>query len=114
MLSPRKHAHAGPDQLQHVLVACHQDQLDWLLSQPVGERAEHVVGLEAGHFEKRQPKRFEHPLDESDLTAEIVRHAGTGLLVGRQLLFPERRPRRVPRHGPVRRLLLAEELQQHG
>ena len=104
----------GPDELEHVLVGGDEHHLHRLAPHPVDERAEHIVGLEARHLEQRQPERLEDPLDEGDLAAEIVGHPRARLLVGRELLLAKGGARRIPRHRRVLRVLLAEQLQEHG
>ncbi len=109
-----EHAHAGADELKHVLVGGDEHHLHRLAPHPVDQRAQHIVGLEARYLEEGQPERLEDALDEGDLAAEIVGHARTRLLVRRELLLAKGGARRIPRHRRVRRVLLAEQLQEHG
>ena len=53
------HGHAVADELQHVAVAGHDDDLVALLLGLLGERREEVVGLEALELDDRDPHRVE-------------------------------------------------------
>ncbi len=110
----REHPHARAHELEHVLVARDEDHLDRLALHPLHQRAQHIVGLEAGHFQKGQPERFEDAHHQGDLAAQVVRHPGARLLVGRELRLAEGRPRGIPGHRGVVRALVAEELPEHG
>ncbi len=109
-----EHAHPGADELEHVLVGGDQHHFHRLAPHPVDERTQHIVGLETRHLEERQTERLEDPLDEGDLAAEIVGHSRARLLVGRELLLAKGGAGRIPGHCRVLRILLAEQLQEHG
>jgi hypothetical protein len=110
----RVHAHPRAHELEHVLVGGDQDDLDQQVSRAIHHRAQHVVGLEARHLQERQAQRFEEGLHQRDLASEIVGRGRPRLLVGRELLFPERRAGWIPRHREVLGVVLPQELPQHG
>src|SRR6185312_5717030 len=64
--------------------------------------------------QERQAERFEQRFHQRDLGAEIVGGGRARLLVGGELLLPEGRPGRVPRDREVLRVVLAQQLPQHG
>ena len=78
-----------------------------------GEGGDDVVGLETGFGHHRDAERAEHVLGQLDLTAELVgRAAAVGLVLGVRL-GAEGLPRHVERGADVRRLLVAQQVDQH-
>ena len=68
-------------QLQQVAVAGDNFDAQSLRGAPAGGRAEHVVGLEAFHFEARDVEGVHHLADALDLRAQVVGHLGARSLV---------------------------------
>ncbi len=101
-------------ELQEVLVRGDDDDLQALLDRLPGEGRDRVVRLEAGHLDDRHPQRLAHPADVRHLHREVVVHLRAVGLVLRVLLVAERLPRRVEEDGHVLRLLVLEELPEHG
>ena len=67
------------DELQHVLVAGHDDHVEALLLGAAGDGADHVVGLEARVLQDRDAHGFEHAADVGDL---VGRSGGISVAVG--------------------------------
>ncbi|MCY1511959.1 hypothetical protein D9M68_464030 [compost metagenome] len=71
------------DQLAQVLVAAGHDHFDALRGRHLGERADHVVGLDIGHREHRPAQQLDHFVDGVDLAAQVVGHRrAVGLVLG--------------------------------
>ncbi|MCY1529864.1 hypothetical protein D9M68_650320 [compost metagenome] len=62
------------DQLAQVLVTAGDDAGDALLRRHVRERADHVVGLHAGHIQHLPAQQLHHLVDGADLRAQVVGH----------------------------------------
>ena len=109
-----QHAHARADELQQVLVAGDDDDVEVGHGQRVlDEGGQRVVGLVARHLEDRRPERVEQAADVGQLAREVVRHRrARGLVVGEHRVA-ERRTRRIQRDAEVVGLLLADELPEH-
>ena len=111
----REHAHPRADELEHVLVRRHEHDLERQVARPIHQRAEDVVGLEARHLEERQPERLEQRLDvRRSGRRRSSGMLGPRLLVGGEALLAKRGTRRIPGDGGVLRVLLPEELPEHG
>ena len=67
----------------------------------LGDRADDVVGLEAGHLVDRDAQRLDHLADLRELVAQVVGHARPGGLVLGVLLVAEGRAGEVERDGEV-------------
>ena len=99
--------HRGLDELRHVLVAGRDDDAHAGALGLLGERADHVVGLDAVDDEQRPAHRVDRLVQRLDLEREVVRHRFAGRLVlrdrrrrGRSCLL-RRKPRRYnPRARP--------------
>ena len=71
------------DELRQVLVAAGDDDLQALLRTHAGQRADHVVGLHAGHGQHAPAQQLDHLVDRRDLAAQIVGHGrAVGLVLG--------------------------------
>jgi hypothetical protein len=101
------------DQLERVAVAGADHHLHASRAPLLGQRADHVVGLVARLFHDRDAQRAEHLLDEAHLALERRRRLRAAGLVLRVLLRAERMPGHVERHDDVRRLLIAQHVDQH-
>ena len=77
------------------------------------QRADDVVGLDAGLLDHGQPERRDQPADVRDLRAELVGHRGPGLLVGGVERVAERLAGGVEHHRDVVGLFLPQQLGQH-
>ena len=74
-------------QLRQVLVAAGDDHVDPLLGRDVGERGDHVIGLDAGNRHHFPAQQLHHFMDRLDLRAQVVRHGGTlGFVFGIDLV----------------------------
>ena len=71
-----QHADAVVDQLHHVLVAGDDEDGVALVSRLVRQRADDVVGFEAGHLEDRNAIRLERAADVRHLLRQVGRHGG--------------------------------------
>ena len=103
----------GPDELHHVLVARHHDDLEATLERLSGERADDVVCLHPLDHEQRQPERLDHPAHERDLRDQVRRRLRPGRLVVLVGIVAERPPGRVEGHGDMRTGALPQEFHQH-
>ena len=101
------------DELEHVLVGGHHHDPEPGGDRLVGERRDHVVGLEARRLDDRQPEGLAHPADVGQLHREVAVHRRPVRLVPGVLLVAERAPRGVEEHGDVLGLLVLQELAQH-
>jgi len=105
-LGPRR------DELQRIEVTGQDEglQIDGLGL--LGERADDVVGLEAGERVHRDPELFEELLAALELRPEVVGHRLPGGLVGRVALVPEGRDRKVEAGRNVDRRDLLDDLEE--
>ena len=71
------------DQLQHVFIARDDHHFAARRFGAAGERADHIVGLEAGVFEHRNPHGVQQAANVGDLLQQVGRrfHA-VGLVLG--------------------------------
>ena len=88
--SSHHHGHAVADELQHVPVAGHDDDLVALLLGLLRQRGEQVVGFEALQLDDRDPHGIEDVLDQRELLAEQVGRLAAVRLVLRVALVTER------------------------
>ena len=102
------------DQLEGVTVAGADEHLDALGVGLGRDGGDDVVGLVALELDVGDAQRVEHLLDEGKLTRELVGRARATRLVLGVLLGAERLARLVERDDDVRRLLVAEHVDQHG
>ena len=109
-----EHRDVGADQLERVAVARTDRHAHARGHGLRGERRDDVVGLVALDREHRDREHPQDVLDEVDLAAELVGRRGPVGLVGRERLGPEGLPRDVERHRDVRRLLVAQQVDEHG
>ena len=100
-------------QLERVAVAGGDDHLHAGVAGLGGEGGDHVVGLVAGLLHHRDAQRLEDLLDQADLAQERLRGLGPAGLVFRVFLGAERLPGHVERDHDVRRLLVAQHVDQH-
>ena len=108
-----QHGHVVGDQLERVPVAGDDEDVMPSASRLGGERRDDVVGLVARRGQVPDAERVEHLEDQADLAAELVRRLGPARLVLDVLLVPEGRLAAVERHRHVRRLLVAQHVDQH-
>ena len=110
----RQHPHARPHQLQQVLVAGDDDDVEvGNLQRVLHDGGQRVVGLVAGHLEHRRAQRIEQAAHVRQLAREVVGHRGArGLVVGEQAVA-KGRARRIEGDAEVVGLFLADELPEH-
>ena len=114
LLARVEDAHAGAlDQLQHVLVGRDDDDVEARRPRRMGERADHVVGLVAGHLEDRDPVGLARSADLGDLGGQVLVHGGPVRLVAVVLLVADGLLRPVEGDRQVLARMLAEHLLQH-
>ncbi len=100
-------------QLAQVLVAAGHDHFDALRRGRLGQRADHVVGLDVGHAEHGPAHELHHLVDGIDLAAQVVGHRrAVGLVFGVQVVA-KRLARRVEDAGRVVRANLAAQRRHH-
>ena len=108
-----QHRHLVRDQLEHVAVAGDDEHVHVLRRGLRGQRGDEIVGLVARRRQPPDAERVEHLEDQAELAAEVLgRLAAVGLVLD-VLLVPERRLAPVERHRDVRRLLVAQHVDQH-
>ena len=108
------HADARPDHLEEVAVGGHDDRFQPLLHRSQGQRGDGVVRLVALNLHDGDGHGLQDLPDQPQLLAELVWGLGPpGLVIG-VLLQPDCGPPLVERHRQEVRLLLAQELDQHG
>ena len=108
-----QHRHVVGDQLERVPVAGDDEGVHALGFCLGGERRDDVVRLVACRGQPADAERVEHLEDQADLAAELVRGLGAARLVLDVLLVPEGRLAAVERHRHVRRLFVAQHVDQH-
>ena len=101
--------HAGAHQLRGVLVGRREIHVEARGGALHGERAHHVVGLEALDAHDRYAQRLGQLEGVGDGRGEVLRHLLPLRLVGGVRLVPERRAGRVHRQDGVGRALLAQD-----
>ena len=105
--------HPVRDQLEHVAVAGDDEDVHVLRGGLGGQRGDEVVGLVARRRQPPDAERVEHLEDQAELAAEVLgRLAAVGLVLD-VLLVPERRLAPVEGHRDMRRLLVAQHVDQH-
>ena len=101
------------DELEQVLVAADEHDVEVVLEPRAGRGGEQVVGLDPLLLDDRDPVGPHQVPDDRDLRHQPLGHRRPRRLVLREVRVAGRRPLRVERHGEVVRLLLAHDLQQH-
>ena len=108
-----QHRHPVADQLQHVPVAGDDEDVHVLRRGLRGEGGEEVVGFVTGCRQPPDAERVEDLEDQAELAAEVLgRLAPVGLVLD-PLLVAERGFPPVERHRDVRRLLVAQHVDEH-
>jgi hypothetical protein len=100
-------------QLQQVLVAGDDDHVVRGRGRARGNRADHVVGLEARGGDDGHAHRFARGVHPRDLLRQVGRHRRAVRLVVGGERRSERRAGEVERRGNERRVLIVDELAQH-
>ncbi len=100
-------------ELGHVLVAGRDHDLHAVLRRALGERADHVVGLDALDAQQRQAECRNRLDQRVDLRAQVVRHGRAVRLVLLEQVVAEGASRRVHDDRDQVRVLLLEELVHH-
>ena len=103
----------GRQELEHILVACDDDNIVPVLLSLVRERADQIVRLMPGLPDGRDVEGLHHAMDVGNLSTHAVRHRRPLRLIGGELRVTQRRTLFVERHDEAIRLLLAHNLQQH-
>ena len=100
-------------ELEEVLVAGDDRDLEAGRHRLRRQRADHVVGLVASRGDDRHAERLAGFVDPGDLLGEIRRHRrAVGLVVGDELVA-ERRSRQIERGGDELRMMVLDQLAQH-
>ena len=108
---PQRHVRA--DQLHEILVRGDERDDEILFRRALGERADHVVSLEAFDHQRLDAKRLDRAMDIRNLHDEIVgRLAAIRLVVGEQVVAKSPL-RRVEDDRDMRRARVLQQLQQH-
>ena len=97
--------HAFAHQLQQVLVARHEGNVESVGITPMCEGAHDVVGLESGLFEDRQAQRLRQRFDDRQLRQQVLRHRLAVRLVLWVAIVPLGGSGTVPGQRPVVGLL---------
>ena len=105
--------HPFMHELQHVLVARHDHHIVAGSGCAFGDRADHVVRLEALAVDDRHAHRLAGGVHPRDLSRQIVGHRRAVRLVVAGELLAERGRGEIERRGDELRMLLVEELPQH-
>ena len=108
------HAHVRRQELEHVLVAGDDDDVEAGLFRLVRKRADQIVRLVAGLPDGGNVEGIHHTMDVGNLGAHAFRHRRSLRLVGLELRMPQRRALFVKRHDEAIRLPFTNNLQQHG
>jgi hypothetical protein len=104
---------AAVDQLRHVLVAGGDQHRAARGGGAPRQRADHVVGLDAGQAQQRQPERLDRLEQRLHLRAQVVGHRRPVRLVLGEQLVAEGLARRVEHDRDARRVVVLQELLQH-
>jgi hypothetical protein len=105
-------ADARRDELEHVEVDGDDRGLEVVPSvELLRDRADDVVGLEAGQLVDGDTQRLDHLADLGELVAQVVGHLRPRALVLGVLLVPEGGPGQVERDGQVVRLEILQAAQ---
>ena len=105
--------HVLVDELHQVLVAGDDAHVEALRHRVAGGRSDHVVGLVAGRLQRRDVEGLDHVAHQRELRDQVVgRRRPVRLVVGVDGL-PEDASVTVPGDGDVRRLPVAQRLEQH-
>ena len=101
------------DQLHEVLVRGDDRDDEMLVRRALGERADHVVGLESIEHQRLDPKRLDRAMDVGNLHDKIVGRLGAvGLVIGEQVVAKSFF-RRVEDDRDMRRAHVLQQLQNH-
>ncbi len=100
-------------QLGHVLVARRDHDAQPFARGALGERADHVVGLDALDSQQRQAERLDRLDQRAGLCLEVVRHRRPVRLVLGEQIVAEGAARRVENDRDERRLEFLLQLGQH-
>jgi hypothetical protein len=106
--------HVLPDELEKVLVAAHDDHLNSRFHAHPRRRGQQVVRLVPRRFQDRYPEGIDQVVDDGDLGLKVLRHGGARSLVLLEDLVPGGRALAVEGDSHVFRLLVTDDLQQHG
>jgi hypothetical protein len=102
-----------PDDLHQILVGSHYHRAQPGPTRLSGQRSDHVVGLDPGHLDHRDPHRVHERPNVGKLRPELVGQWRAVLLVLRVTLVPERGTRSVEDADHAFRALVPEQLEQH-
>ena len=93
--------HVVVDQLREVLVASRDDGLPATRGRLHGERADHIIGLDALDHEQRPAQRAHRSVDRLDLRGEVLRHRRPMCLVLGEEVVAKGLALGVEHHRPV-------------
>ena len=102
-----------PHELRHVLVVGGDDHPEPALAGAIGEGADDVVRLHAGHAQEGQAEGADELMERLDLLAELARHGGAVRLVLGIPLVAEGLPRRVEDDREVLARIVGPEPAEH-
>ena len=105
-------AHVGRQELEHVLIASNDDDVEAGLFRLVGERADQIVRLVAGLPDGGNVEGLHHAMDVRNLSAHAFRHRRPLCFVCLELRMAQCRTLFVKRHHETIRLPLTKNLQQ--
>ena len=108
-----QHRDVVVDQLEGVPVPGDDEDVHLVLDGLGRERRDDVVGLEAGGGQVPHPERVKDLQDQAELAEKAVGGLGTARLVRVVLLMAERWLPAVERHRDMRRLLVAQHVDEH-
>jgi len=107
------HHHAGPDELQQILVTAEDHGAQTDVASPGHDGCDHVVGLVAGGLEPAQAPGGDQLVDAHDLRLQVRRRRRAVGFVVRVALLAQRGPGRIVSDDHARWLMLVEEAHQH-
>ena len=101
-------------QLEGVAIPRHHGHLQPRGGGLRGESGQDVVGFETGGLHGSHPQHLQHLAQQAQLLAEDFRGLGPVGLVAIEALVAERPARKVERHRDALRLVVAQQVHQHG
>lgn len=101
------------DQLRQVLVAGGHHRVHAALGGAAGQRADHVIGLDALDGQHRPAQRAHGAVDGLDLRRQVFRHGRAVRLVFRIQIVPERLATRIENTCGILCLIVGYKLAQH-
>jgi hypothetical protein len=107
-----QHLNAVVQELEGVLVAGEDNYLHAFVLGDFSHGADHVVGLEAGHFVVGNAQPLDALFDDRPLCFQVIRHVLPMSFVVGKLLMAERRRREVEGYRQAMRRVLLDQLEK--